>query len=357
MDGQQVTGARLNNHVAGATITPGFISGKTESTPIQAADSIPYFSSAGGDIRRITSAHLTTSLINQYYKYTTVGNVNYTILATDRVVATSVAITTTRTWTLPSASSVGAGQSILCTDMAAVCGPIKYIDIVTGAGDFFGPQPTVPGVLNDGSLVPDVLTHFILNRQGASVILTSDGVSKWVATVPMPKLAVNNSYGVNQTIGASDVYLAGSGCVIPAGYWTAKSTYRCRFDMLKTAGANPFVVNVLMGILGTTGDTVMVTRTYTAGTNVADTGIFNVWVTFLTVGAGTTARLIMETKCDHNVAGAGLTALGTGSVAIPDPFLSSLFDSTTQTNIGVSVNGGAGFAGVCWMVESDYYQP
>lgn len=47
---------------------------------------------------------------------TTVGDANYTVLATDRFVATNAALTATRTWTLPAANSVLAGQAIVFDD-------------------------------------------------------------------------------------------------------------------------------------------------------------------------------------------------------------------------------------------------
>jgi hypothetical protein len=47
-----------------------------------------------------------------------VGDSNYTIPSGDRVVATFVSLTTSRTWTLPAAGSVNAGHPIIVVDLA-----------------------------------------------------------------------------------------------------------------------------------------------------------------------------------------------------------------------------------------------
>lgn len=45
------------------------------------------------------------------------GNVGYSILVTDKVVATGTAFTLPRIWTLPDASTVNAGYEILVADL------------------------------------------------------------------------------------------------------------------------------------------------------------------------------------------------------------------------------------------------
>jgi hypothetical protein len=238
--------------------------------------------------------------------------------------------------------------------MAAGVTPVNYITITANAGDTIGPQPISSGPN------PPTSTTFLLNRQGGSVILTSNGVNKWIATMPLQKLTVNNAYATNQSIaGNANTYVTGSSCQILPGYWTANSNYRCRFDLVKTAaGTGAFKIDIRLGTAGTTADTSLVTLTYGAGTAAADTGIFEVWASFRSVGAGTAAVLIGETRCTHHLAATGLISTGVSGTGIIPATGSATFDSTTQTTIGISANGqDALFNAVCGLVEAEYKQP
>ena len=153
---------------------------------------------------------------------------------------------------------------------------------------------------------------------------------------------------------ASDTYLAGSSITIPsAGLWKATSQYRLTFDMVKTAAgtATPAIV-IRMGTLGTTGDAAILTFTFGAGTAAADTGIFDVVVTFRTVGSGTSAVIQGVACCSHALATTGLVSTGASGAGIIVG-TSSGFNSTTQTIIGASFNGGASFSGTCTLVQSE----
>jgi hypothetical protein len=153
---------------------------------------------------------------------------------------------------------------------------------------------------------------------------------------------------------ASDTYLAGSSIVIPAaGLWKAGSQYKLSFDMVKTAaGVATPIITIRMGTLGTTGDASVLALTFGAGTAAADTGIFDVMVGFRTVGSGTSAVVQAVACCSHALAATGLVSTGASGAGIIVG-TSSGFNSTTQTIIGASFNGGASFSGTCTLVQSE----
>lgn len=151
---------------------------------------------------------------------------------------------------------------------------------------------------------------------------------------------------------ASDTYLAGSGLTVLAGQWKAGTTYYCLFDMTKTgAGTAAFTVNIRMGTLGAIGDASVLQLAFAVGTGVIDSGSFELFVNFRSVGSGTAAVIAAKIKCSHHLAATGLIttgASGFGQIL----GTSAGFNSTTQTKIGISVNGGASFLGTNTIVQS-----
>jgi hypothetical protein len=93
------------------------------------------------------------------------GDSNYTILSTDRVVATNAAFTAARTWTLPAANSVNPGQSVTVADIQGTLTSTNTLTVARAGSD------TIEG----GSQV-------VLSTASASLTLVSDGASKW--TIP-----------------------------------------------------------------------------------------------------------------------------------------------------------------------------
>lgn len=173
-------------------------------------------------------------------------------------------------------------------------------------------------------------------------IKTIDDLGEVSVVGPVPS---NSSVATVSAGYASDTYLAGSSIVIPAGQWKAKTQYRCLFDMVKTgAGTAAFTVNVRLGTLGTTGDASVCALAFAVGTAVADTGKFEVVATFRTVGSGTSAVVQGQITCDHALAATGLTTTGASGFGLINA-TGSGFNSTTQTTIGLSVNGGTSFSG------------
>jgi hypothetical protein len=150
---------------------------------------------------------------------------------------------------------------------------------------------------------------------------------------------------------AADTYLVGSSCAIPNGLLQAKSKYRCRFTVTKTAAgiATPIII-IRIGTLGTTGDAARCTLTFAAQTAVVDEGLFEVEVVFRTIGSGTSAVLQAVGRLTHRLSITGLSVDVSGA-----KFSTSAgFDSTVANSIiGVSVNGGASAAWTIALVSSE----
>lgn len=95
-------------------------------------------------------------------KRSPIGDANYTILATDAVVALSVALTASRVWTLPAANSFNAGQRLFIVDEVGGVSGTKTLTVQRAASDLINGTTTQ-----------------ILNYPYQSVCLISDGFSRW----------------------------------------------------------------------------------------------------------------------------------------------------------------------------------
>jgi hypothetical protein len=92
-----------------------------------------------------------------------IGNVDATLSATNRTVATSTLLGVSRTWTLPPANSVNAGQVLRVLDAARAVSQSNQLNITAGGTD----------------KINKVLTTVSLWNPGSSLELASDGVSNW----------------------------------------------------------------------------------------------------------------------------------------------------------------------------------
>jgi hypothetical protein len=163
---------------------------------------------------------------------------------------------------------------------------------------------------------------------------------------------VNNASVTQQTWAASDAYLTGSQCLIPAGRLQAKTKYICRFYVAKTsvAGTATPIINVRVGTAGTTADTARATLTFAAQTAVADEGRIDVEVVFRTVGSGTSAVLRAQGIVDHRLAVTGLANVNSSIVGNTG----GGFDSTVANiGIGLSVTWGTSFVGTTDLVQAE----
>lgn len=209
------------------------------------------------------------------------------------------------------------------------------------------------------------MSQLIYNEQSASPSTPSSGkVGQFYFGTNPPLLAQTEDTGLvylpsgimtssvgNATGFATDTYLVGSGITLPTNnLFKAQTQYYCMFDMTKTAaGLGAFTINVRLGTLGTTADTSRLSLAFAVGTAVADTGTFELFVNFRSVGASATISGMV--RCTHLLASTGLITTGASGIGIITG-VSSAFDLTTPTRIGVSVNGGASFAGTNTIVQS-----
>lgn len=166
----------------------------------------------------------------------------------------------------------------------------------------------------------------------------SRGASRGIARPPGDPAVYNAAVAAVAGAFAADTYLVGSSIAIPAGRLQAKTQYRCRFDVVKTAaGTATPIINIRFGTGGTTADTSRGALTFQAQTGAVDEGTYEIFATFRTVGSGTSAVLHTVGQLRHTLAATGL---GVGSEA--EVATSGGFDSTVASSIiGLSVNGGA----------------
>lgn len=113
--------------------------------------------------------------------FTAVGDTNYTVRPSDRVVALTTALTTDRTWTLPLAASVPTGYTLTLMDTTGSVSTVNRIIAARAGSD----------------LLNSVTTLAIGRHPFFSVVFNSNGVDRWIANPP--------SYGSFQ----SDVFLDG----------------------------------------------------------------------------------------------------------------------------------------------------
>lgn len=97
---------------------------------------------------------------------TAVNNANYTILSSDRYVAQTGTMSAPRTWTLPAANSVNAGQLLVLIDESGTVSTTNTITINRAGAD------TINGA-----------TSAVLRTAYGQARLFSDGVSKWTDAV------------------------------------------------------------------------------------------------------------------------------------------------------------------------------
>lgn len=177
---------------------------------------------------------------------------------------------------------------------------------------------------------------------------STDNNTQWIT----PLKAVYNQSVAQQGAGFStDTYLTGSSIAIPSGALKVGSRYHLVFDVSKTAaGTAAPVITIRFGTNGTTADTARLTFTFLAQTAAADIGTFEVWVTFRTVGSGTSAVIQGTAQVRHRLQTTGLQNLVSTTLQVT----SGGFDSTVANSIiGASVNAGASAAWTVQLVQAE----
>jgi hypothetical protein len=194
---------------------------------------------------------------------------------------------------------------------------------------------------------------------GESVTMTDNGDWQAYSSAGLLKtgsttlILTNRSTSTVSAGYAVDTYLAGSNITMPTAGPVVGTTYHCLFDMVKTgAGTAAFTANVRFGTAGTVSDTSILSLAFAVGTGVIDTGTFELWLHFRTVGSGTSAVVVGTLQCRHHLAATGLVTTGASGMG-QITSVSSGFNSTTAGAIlGLSVNGGTSFSGTNTIVEA-----
>jgi hypothetical protein len=237
------------------------------------------------------------------------------------------------------------------------------LGVTTLSGSNTGDQTSTAGLTNttDKNLVTDAQLVVVGNTSGTntgdetsstiisklSMSTASASLIQEVAPVPL----YNQSVAQQGAGFATDTYLTGSNITIPNSSIKAGSRYKLIFDVSKSAaGTATPIITIRLGTNGTTADTARLTFTFLAQTAVADIGTFEVWVTFRTVGSGTTAVIQGTAQVRHRLQITGLQNLVSTTLQVT----SGGFDSTVSNLIiGASVNGGTSAAWTVQMVQAE----
>lgn len=288
---------------------------------------------------------------------------NSDVLTYDANGTTSVVVDTTRTQTLTNKTLTAAviGGATTLTDATtfvnasdatkilalSLSGMTTGTTLTLSSLQSTAQTLTIPNITAGDTLVTLAQTQTLTNKT-----LTSPAIA---GTPVINTLKGNFSTSTVSAGYSSDTYLAGSAIAIPTGGWIAGGRFYWCFDMVKTgAGTAAFTINVRMGT-GVIGDTSLQSIAFGAGTTAADTGLFEVFGHFRTVGSGTAAVLVLNAYCSHHLAATGLISTGASGFGQVTN-VSSGFDSTVSNGvIGLSINGGASFSGTNTIVEAEYH--
>lgn len=148
---------------------------------------------------------------------------------------------------------------------------------------------------------------------------------------------VNFSTAAQAPAAATRTYIAGSNIAIPAGALQVGTCFRWTFNVTKTAaGTAASTYDIAFGTAGTTSDTARVSFAKPAGTAAADEG--TVVITAVCRGPVGASGIVAGTfNLTHNLAATGHAVIPSVNVVT----VSSAFDITTPTNIGVCITSGA----------------
>jgi len=142
----------------------------------------------------------------------------------------------------------------------------------------------------------------------------------------------------SQTISAATrTYIAGSAINVPLTRLKIGTTFRWKFNIRKTAaGTAASTFDIAFGTTGTTTDTARVSFTKPAGTAAADEGFIEIMA--ICRGPLSASGIVVgEFSLIHNLA-------STGHATIPCVVVntvSSAFDVTTPTYVGICITSGA----------------
>lgn len=146
--------------ICGSIVAPMTVNTTTGALSVTTPTTI-----ANGGTSQITAPLARSSVGLNIDSFTGFGNTNTPIAATDRVAGTNAAFTASRTWTLPAANAVNAGQSLVVADFQGTVTSTNTLVIARAGAD------TINGA-----------TSVTINGANGAFILISDGISKWSAS-------------------------------------------------------------------------------------------------------------------------------------------------------------------------------
>ena len=141
-----------------------------------------------GGTSNTTAAGARTSTGLNIDQMSTTGDADVSIAATTRVQATTTTLTAVRTWTLPAANAVNAGQTLTISDKAGAINGANTLTIQRAGAD------TINGS-----------TSFAMASQYQQVTLVSDGVSIWNYAA-----SAGGGSGTVTSVGTSGILIGGA---------------------------------------------------------------------------------------------------------------------------------------------------
>jgi hypothetical protein len=202
-------------------------------------------------------------------------------------------------------------------------------------------------------LLLDVQSKAATPSAGQAVIAVNN-TTKRIQTVDDAGFArtlgfVNFSTTSQAPTAATPTYITGSNIAIPAGSLQVGSMFRWTISMTKTAaGIAASTFDICFGTAGTTADTARVSFTKPAGTAAADEGL--VTITAICRGpVGASGVVVGTFNLTHNLSATGHATVPSVNVVT----VSSAFDITTPTNIGVCLTSGASDAITIQLVTAE----
>lgn len=181
----------------------------------------------------VTAATARSSSLLNVDQFTGHGDSIYTILATDRTVGTNAAFTASRTWTLPAANAVNAGQEIIVADFQGTVTGTNTLIVARAGSD----------TINGG-------TSITMSTANAAVQFRSDGTSKWTA----------------QTLGAGSGTVTSVTCGTGLSGGVITTTGTCALALtnarLQASPGNPTGTTSGTGLMMGLGTTCTITPTY-----------------------------------------------------------------------------------------------
>lgn len=196
---------------------------------------------------------------------TTHGDSAYVMVPTDRTVATSAVLTAPRTWTLPVAATVNAGQRVLVTDKAGGIAGANVLVVARGSS---------------GDSINGLGSVSITSQFGA-LEFVSDGVTKWTSTTPVSSV-------ITPWVAYVPTF-TGFGAATNLGTWSRRVGSNLEVMSTFTAGVNTATeARMSLGFNGTNGNVTTATlpTRFTVGVMSFDTNFAGYGVVLAEAGVG-----------------------------------------------------------------------